>query len=158
MGKEAFRAKSFGWSRVGKVLTLLARGERLRPSQDARENHVEVTDGRGLVTCSCECGRKRKDTMRLYVENIPPLANEEALTRWFERAGLRVEAIEFIRDRASRGCAYVKIEGEKFPSKVLRHLNVCTFWGRFLDVRKADRETDGDWRYRLDSWDNWLAA
>ena len=96
--------------------------------------------------------------MRLYVENIPPLANEEALTQWLERAGLRVEAIELVRNEDSRGCARVEIEGERFPSKALRHLNSCAFWGRHLEVHKADRETGGDWPHRASSWTHWRAA
>lgn len=77
--------------------------------------------------------------MKLYVGNIPRLANEEALEKWFARAGFSVEAIHMVRENESRGYAWVEIPGEGFPSKALRHLNVCTFWGRPLVVQEADR-------------------
>ena len=156
--KNGMPATSSGWSRVGVVFKLLAKSGRWHEWQGARQRHEAVTVYQGLMACSRESGRKRKNTMRLHVGNIPPLANEEALAKWFERAGLRVESIEFIQDEASCGGAIVKIEGERFPSKALRHLNVCAFWGRYLEVRKADREMNGNWRHRSDPWANGLAA
>lgn len=77
--------------------------------------------------------------MRLFVGNIPRLANEEALEKWFARAGLRVEAIHLVRENESRGYAWVEILDDEFPSKALRHLNSCAFWGHPLVVQEADR-------------------
>lgn len=76
--------------------------------------------------------------MKLYVGNIPRLANEEALTAWFARAGVRVESIDLLEEQDSQRCAWVKITGEGLPSKALQHLNYSTFWGRHLVVRKGE--------------------
>lgn len=83
--------------------------------------------------------------MRLYVGNIPRLADEEALTKWFERVGIRVESVRLMRQEERgtiRGFAWVKIADEAFPPKALRHLNQCTFWGQHLSVRKMHSETE----------------
>ena len=158
LGKNSAAAMSSGWSQVGMVITILAKSEKWHEWQGTRQRHKADTVCRGLMARSRGFGTKRKNTMKLHVENIPALANKEALAKWFERAGLRVESIELIRDKASCGGAMVKIEGEKFPSKALRHLNVCAFWGRYLEIRKADREMKGDWHHRSDPWANGLAA
>lgn len=78
--------------------------------------------------------------MKLYVGNIPRLANAEALEKWFARAGLRVEAVNLMQEgesEAAQGFAWVKIADEEFPPKALRHLTSCTFWGRPLVVQRA---------------------
>ena len=158
LGKESMPARSSGWNQVGMVFTSLAKGENWYAWKEACRKGETVADDRGLETRSREFTRMGKYTMRLYVENIPPLANEEALTKWFERSGLRVESMEFIQGEASRRCARVKIESEKFPSKALRHLSGCTFWGRYLEVRNANCETKGNLRHRSDPWAKLLAA
>ena len=96
--------------------------------------------------------------MRLYVGNIPRLANEAALTKWFAGAGFRVEAIHLVRDDETRGYAWVKIADDRFPPKALRHLNGCAFWGRRLVVQKANRGTDSGFGHEADSWANREAA
>lgn len=78
--------------------------------------------------------------MKLYVGNIPRLANEAALAKWFERVGLRVESIRVVQKDepgAVRRFAWVKIADEVFPPNALRHLKQCTFWGQPLAVRKV---------------------
>ncbi len=78
--------------------------------------------------------------MKLYVGNIPRLANEEALFQWFTRAGVRVKTMELIGESNSVRYARVEIENDEFPSRVLRHLSGCAFWGHRLVVQKASRE------------------
>lgn len=80
--------------------------------------------------------------MKLCVGNIPQLADEEALVKWFARAGFRVESIHLVREGETglgRGYAWVEISDEVFPPKGLRHLNTCTFWGQPLVVQKTNR-------------------
>lgn len=99
--------------------------------------------------------------MKLYVGNIPQLADEEALAKWFVRAGFRVEAIYLARDGiagVSRGFAWVQISDEVFPPKGLRHLKVCTFWGRPLVVQKTNRWGEANPADVAGSWANSSAA
>lgn len=76
--------------------------------------------------------------MKLYVGNIPRLANEEALGTWFERAGMYVEAIHLVEEDDSESCAWVKITEERLLPKALRHLKKRVFWGRRLVVQKDE--------------------
>lgn len=102
-----------------------------------------------------------KRAMRLYVGNIPRLANEDALKQWFARAGFQVESVDLVRERESglsRGFAWVKIADEVFPPKRLRHLKGCTFWGRTLVVQKRNRGTDRGSNSELEAWANPSAA
>lgn len=95
--------------------------------------------------------------MRLYVGNIPRLANEEALRQWFARAGYQVESIDLAREEASQvslGFAWVKIADEVFPPKAMRHLSRCTFWGRSLLVQKTNRAAERGANGMLDAWAN----
>lgn len=99
--------------------------------------------------------------MKLYVGNIPQLADEEALAKWFARAGFRVEAIYLAREgeaRVNRGFAWVKISDDVFPPRGLRHLKVCTFWGRPLVVQKTNRWGERSSNSMSDSWANSSAA
>lgn len=99
--------------------------------------------------------------MKLYVGNIPQLADEEALAKWFARAGFRVESIHLAREGETgvgRGFAWVNISDEMFPPKGLRHLKGCTFWGRPLVIQKANRWSEGDSTGVLGSWVNSSAA
>lgn len=99
--------------------------------------------------------------MKLYVGNIPQLADEEALAKWFARAGFRVESIDLARDGAkgvNRGFAWVKISDEVFPPKGLRHLKVCTFWGRSLVVERTNRWGERNSFNVPDSWAGSSAA
>ena len=95
--------------------------------------------------------------MRLYVGNIPRLASEEALQKWFAEAGFHVEAIHFIRDGQSGalwGFCFVEISGAGIPNKVLRHLNERAFWGRPLVVQKVSPEIEKAGRSELKAWFN----
>lgn len=99
--------------------------------------------------------------MRLYVGNIPQLADEEALAKWFERIGIRVESIRLVRKEeagAIRGFAWVIIADEVFPPKALRHLKQCTFWGQPLAVRKLHSGAEGDSSSGVGAWVNPSAA
>ena len=81
--------------------------------------------------------------MNLYVGNIPSLANEDALFQWFTGGRVRVKTMELIGESDSVRNVRVEIENEEFPSRVLRHLNGCVFWGHRLVVQKINRETGG---------------
>lgn len=77
--------------------------------------------------------------MRLYVGNIPPLAGEQAVERWFAEAGVRVKSIHFTRDGqrgAVRDFCWVEIAEAGIPRRGLSHLNKRAFWGRPLVVRE----------------------
>ena len=39
----------------------------------------------------------------------------------------------------SGGHAQTKIENEGFPSRALRHLSFCAFWGQHLVIQEANR-------------------
>ena len=80
--------------------------------------------------------------MKLYVGNIPRLANEEALSKWFERAGLPLKTIDLASENEDRRFAWVETQNDSFPFKGLRHLNIVAFWGQFLVVRKARPEPE----------------
>ena len=80
--------------------------------------------------------------MKLYVGNIPRLANEEALSKWFEHAGLPLKTIDLASKDEDRRFAWVETQNDGFPLKGLRHLSIVAFWGQFLVVRKAGRELD----------------
>lgn len=99
--------------------------------------------------------------MRLYVGNIPRLADEEALAKWFERVGIRVESIRLVRkdERGSiRGFAWVKIADEVFPPNAFRHLKHCTFWGQSLAVRRMHSGAASDSSGGVGTWVNSRAA
>ena len=80
--------------------------------------------------------------MKLYVGNIPRLANEEALSKWFERAGFPLKAIDLASEDEDHKFASVETENDSFPFKGLRHLTNVPFWGQFLVVRKAGPELE----------------
>jgi hypothetical protein len=80
--------------------------------------------------------------MRLYVGNIPKLANEGALCQWFERAGILVRSIELASEDEDRRVALVETQNDSFPLKDLRHLSSVAFWGQFLAIRRAGRAAD----------------
>ena len=80
--------------------------------------------------------------MKLYVGNIPRLANEEALSKWFERAGLPLKTIDLASEDEDHKFAWVETENDSFPFKGLRHLSIVAFWGQFLVVRKAGPESE----------------
>jgi len=99
--------------------------------------------------------------MKLYVGNIPRLADEESLAKWFERIGLRVESIQMVgKDEpgAIRKFAWVRIAEEVFPPKALRHLRQCMFWGQPLAVRKVNPGTARDSSSRSEASVNPTAA
>jgi len=95
--------------------------------------------------------------MKLYVGNIPRLASEEALQRWFAESGFHVEAIHFIRDGQSGalyGFCFVEMGGSGIPKKGLRHLNKRAFWGRPLVVQQVSSEIEKRGTSELKAWFN----
>ena len=99
--------------------------------------------------------------MKLYVGNIPRLASEVALHRWFAEAGFHVEAIHFIRDGQSGalyGFCFVEISGAGIPKKALRHLNKRASWGRSLVVQQASPEIEKGGTSELKAWFNPTSA
>lgn len=74
--------------------------------------------------------------MWLHVGNIPRLANEEALAKWFEHAGVAVKTVELEHENDDCRNALVETQNDGFPFKALRHLKSVAFWGRFLVIQK----------------------
>jgi hypothetical protein len=95
-----------------------------------------------LVVSFGEGKQDRRVVMKLYVGNIPRLANEDALRKWFERAGLPLKTIDLASKDEDHRFAWVETQNDGFPLKSLRHLSIVAFWGQFLVVRKAGRELD----------------
>ena len=95
--------------------------------------------------------------MKLYVGNLPRLAREEALQKWFAEAGYHVEAIHFIRDGQSGalyGFCFVEIRGAGIPKQALRHLSKRAFGGRPLVVQRASPEIEQGGTRALKAWFN----
>lgn len=79
--------------------------------------------------------------MRLYVGNVPRLADEQALGAWFARAGFTVQAVELVRGRPSsvaQGHGFVIIEDADSAHRALRRLNGRAFWGRAIVLRPGE--------------------
>lgn len=93
--------------------------------------------------------------MKLYVGNIPALASEAALQKWFAEAGVRVESIHFIREEGSGalyGFCFVDLGEADIPKKDLRHLNKRAFWGRPLAIQAVSPEIERRGTSELKAW------
>ena len=78
--------------------------------------------------------------MRLYVGNLPPLANEEELRNWFERGGFGVDRVNIMRDPSSgesRVIGFVEIADDEEAVCAILILNGKDFLGQTLVVNEA---------------------
>ncbi len=77
---------------------------------------------------------------KLYVGNLPFQANENELQDFFAGAGVKVTAVNVIRDRFSgepRGFGFVEIGSDEDAERAIQTLNGQEFLGRKLVVNEA---------------------
>jgi RNA recognition motif-containing protein len=77
---------------------------------------------------------------RLFIGNLPYRSREIELQDWFEKAGVAVLRVNFIRDRVTsdpRGFGFVDVESDDEAERAVRLLNGREFQGRILVVNVA---------------------
>jgi len=77
---------------------------------------------------------------RLYIGNLPQVANEEELQQWIESHGLKVYTVQVIKDLetgASRGFAFAELPEVLKAEEAVQMLDGQTMEGHNLRVSEA---------------------